>query len=204
MSDASVSAALRSTARLVVVEAPAGCGKTYQGASYARDIVGSLGSGRLLILTHTHAACSVFHSRTLGVGSHVEIRTIDSLISELTDAYHEGIGLPSDTAAWARRNKDGYDQLAIRAAGLIERFPAIAASLARRYPIVICDEHQDSSAERHAIVMSLREYGANLRVFADPMQQVFSSKTCDCSPLDWTALIGAADVFEALGADSGN
>ena len=200
MSDASVSAALRSTAKLVVVEAPAGCGKTYQGASYARDIADSLGSGRLLILTHTHAACSVFHSRTLGVGSHVEIRTIDSLVSDLTDAYHQGIGLPPDTAVWARRNKDGYDQLAVRAAALIKRFPAIAASLARRYPIVICDEHQDSSAERHAIVMALGEHGANLRVFADPMQRVFTPKvyTCGCPPLDWSALIGAADVFDQL------
>jgi DNA helicase-2/ATP-dependent DNA helicase PcrA len=92
MSDASVSAALRSAAKLVVVEAPAGCGKTYQGASYARDIADSVGSGRVLILTHTHAACSVFHSRRLGLGSHVEIRTIDSLISELADAYRQGIG----------------------------------------------------------------------------------------------------------------
>jgi Rad3-related DNA helicase len=99
MSDASVSAALRSTAKLVLVEAPAGCGKTYQGASYARDIADSLGSGRLLILTHTHAACSVFHSRTLGVGSRVEIRTIDSLVSDLTDAYHLNYSQDSALAA---------------------------------------------------------------------------------------------------------
>src|SRR5439155_6640708 len=139
MSDATVHSALRSDAGLVVVEAPGGCGKTFQGAAYARDIADSVRPGRLLILTHTHAACSVFHGRTRGVGSHVEIRTIDSLISELTGAYHQGIGLPPDTASWARRNKDGYDVLAVRAALLIKRFPAIAASLASRYPIIICD-----------------------------------------------------------------
>ena len=38
MGDVSVAATLRSSARLVVVEAPGGCGKTFQGASYARDI----------------------------------------------------------------------------------------------------------------------------------------------------------------------
>ena len=62
MSDASVANALRSNARLVVIEAPAGCGKTYQGAEYARDVAPLIGRGRLLILTHTHAACDVFAS----------------------------------------------------------------------------------------------------------------------------------------------
>ena len=37
MSDDSVHAALRSDAPLVVVEAPAGCGKTTKGADYARE-----------------------------------------------------------------------------------------------------------------------------------------------------------------------
>jgi UvrD-like helicase C-terminal domain len=200
MSDASVHDALRSPAKLVVVEAPGGCGKTHQGAAYARDIAGSLGPGRLLILTHTHAACSVFHSRTRGLGSHVEIRTIDSLVSELTEAYYQGIGLPPDTAAWARRHKNGHDHLAVKAAALIRRFPAIGGSLAQRYPVVICDEHQDSSGERHAIVMSLRDHGALLRVFADPMQQVFEPTEYPggCPPLDWQTLIDTAEAFERL------
>lgn len=51
MSDKSVAEALRSDARLVVVEAPGGCGKTYQGAEFARDAAPALGGGRLLILT---------------------------------------------------------------------------------------------------------------------------------------------------------
>ena len=200
MSDATVHSALRSDAGLVVVEAPGGCGKTFQGAAYARDIADSVRPGRLLILTHTHAACSVFHGRTRGVGSHVEIRTIDSLISELTGAYHQGIGLPPDTASWARRNKDGYDVLAVRSALLIKRFPAIAASLASRYPIIICDEHQDSTGERHAIVMALHQHRSRLRIFADPMQQVFAPAAYadGCPAVDWTSLTAAADAFEEL------
>src|SRR3546814_9792459 len=87
MGDASVAEALRSSARLVVVEAPGGCGKTYQGASYARDIAPSLGDGRLLILTHTNAACDVFAARTRGLNRRVEIRTIDGLITEIACAY---------------------------------------------------------------------------------------------------------------------
>jgi hypothetical protein len=200
MSDASVHDALRSSAKLVAVEAPGGCGKTYQGASYAREAANNIHPGRLLILTHTHAACSVFHSRTLGLGSHVEIRTIDSLVSELTDAYHQGLGLPPDTAAWARRENDGYDKLAVKAAALIKRFPAIPAAMSQRYPVVICDEHQDSTGDRHAIVMALHSHGSRLRIFADPMQTVFEHKIFadGLPPLDWAALTTSADAFEKL------
>ena len=81
MSDASVHAALRSAATLVVVEAPGGCGKTHQGADYAHAI--AAGSERLLILTHTNAACSVFAARTVAAGARVQIRTIDSLIAQV-------------------------------------------------------------------------------------------------------------------------
>src|ERR1700688_4570698 len=115
MSDASVHTALRSDAPLVLVEAPAGCGKTHQGADYARDVAVDR-SNRLLILTHTHAACSVFAERTKGGGSRVEIRTVDSLIAHIATAYHAGLGLPADTTAWARKNKDGYAHVALKVA----------------------------------------------------------------------------------------
>src|SRR5688572_26747356 len=103
MSDVSVRAALRSDAPLVVVEAPAGCGKTHQGADYAREIAGERSANRLLILTHTHAACSVFADRTKGSGSRVDIRTIDSVIAQIAAAYHVALGLPADPASWVRQ-----------------------------------------------------------------------------------------------------
>ena len=102
MSDASVRTALRSNEKFVVIEAPAGCGKTHQGADYAGEVAASA-IGRVLILTHTHAACSVFSERTRQAGSRVEIRTIDSLIGQIAGAYHAGLGLPADVAAWATR-----------------------------------------------------------------------------------------------------
>jgi DNA helicase-2/ATP-dependent DNA helicase PcrA len=200
MSDESVHAALRSDARLVAIEAPGGCGKTFQGATYARDIAPSLGSGRLLVLTHTHAACSVFDARTRALGSKVEIRTIDSLITLLTSAYHAGLGLPADTATWARQNDEGYDQLAVKAAALLARYPEIAKSLAARYPVVICDEHQDSTGERHAIAMALHASGAHLRIFADPMQAIFRPRAYvgGQPALDWATLTRDADRYEQL------
>jgi hypothetical protein len=200
VSDDSVHAALRSDAPLVVVEAPAGCGKTTKGADYARDIAIAGGANRLLILTHTHAACSVFADRTKGVGSRVEIRTIDSVIAHIACAYHAGLGLPADVGAWVRQRPEGYAELALSVAVLLKRHPMIAASLAQRHRVIICDEHQDSSGDQHSIVMALQSQGAKLRVFGDPMQKIFKERACltACPPCDWDDLTRQAQAFEQL------
>lgn len=199
MSDASVRLALRSDNKLVVVEAPAGCGKTHQGADYANEIVSSL-RDRLLILTHTHAACAVFADRTRGAGTKVEIRTIDGLISQIAGAYHVGLDLPPDPAVWARRTKDGYAQVAARVATFLERHPMVSASLAHRYPTVLCDEHQDCSGDQHAISMALQRGGAKLRVFADPMQGIYKKDAVPGGriPSTWESFTNSADAFEEL------
>ncbi|HZP10297.1 UvrD-helicase domain-containing protein [Methyloceanibacter sp.] len=200
MSDRSVHDALRSEMELVVIEAPGGCGKTFQGAGYARDLISANRTQRLLILTHTHAACSVFDERTRGLASGVEIRTIDSLVVQIATAYRNGLGLPADPAAWARRNEDGYDLLAVKTAALLKRYPFIAKALACRYPVIICDEHQDSTGERHAIIMAIHAAGAKLRVFGDPMQRIYVTRQHigGCPPLDWAALTREAHRFEEL------
>lgn len=200
MTDESVASALRSSARLVVIEAPAGCGKTFQGAEYAREVAESNGVGRVLILTHTHAACDVFASRTKGVGQRVDIRTIDSLIGQIAGAYHQALGLPLDTGAWARSRKDGYAELAAKVARLLRESPMIARSLASRYPIVICDEHQDASPDQHTVAMGCHEGGAKIRVFGDPMQRIFGNKkgVIDADGLIWQSVKGRADIFDEL------
>jgi DNA helicase-2/ATP-dependent DNA helicase PcrA len=201
MSDASVGAALRSAARLVVIEAPAGCGKTFQGAKYAADISGAVGRGRVLVLTHTHAACDVFASATCGAQGTIEIRTIDSLISQIATAYHQALELPADPSAWARTRKNGYDELAGRVAGLIRASPMVARSVAVRYPVVICDEHQDASADQHDIVMACYEAGAAVRIFGDPMQRIYGSKKkteIEADKQRWEGLKQKANAFEEL------
>lgn len=200
MSDATVAEALRSSAALVVVEAPGGCGKTFQGASYACDIAPTLGDGRLLILTHTNAACDVFAGRTRGLSRRVEIRTIDGLISQIAGAYCNALGLPEDVGAWARRTPKGYDLLGERVARLLTRTPPIADCMAQRYPIVVCDEHQDASAEQHAIIMALHRGGSQLRVFADPMQMIFTGTHAQTAAAQqrWADLKAAAHRFEEL------
>lgn len=199
MSDASVAKLLRSAEPLVVIEAAAGCGKTFQGAAYARDIVDSLGPGRLLILTHTHAACAVFAERTRGAASSVEIRTIDALITQIATAYHKPLGLPRDLTSWAwQDNGKGFEIMASEVSAFLRVRPGVARALAHRYPIIICDEHQDSTVDQHRIVMALRDAGAMLRIFGDPLQRIYGEKTEKAARVDrerWEALKsnGASD-----------
>jgi hypothetical protein len=200
MSDDSVHAALRSDLPLVAVEAPAGCGKTTQGAAYAREVAIAGRKGRVLILTHTHAACSVFSDRTKDVGTRVEIRTFDSIIGQIASVYHKGLGLPADTAAWIRQREDGYADLATMVAELLNQYPMIAASIVERYPIVICDEHQDSSGDQHSVAMAMLAEGAKLRLFADPMQKIFKDRPSAgaCPSCDWKKLTDQAQAYEHL------
>ena len=198
MSDASVAQALRSDAHTIVVEAPAGCGKTYQAAAYAAEYAPKLGSRRMLILTHTHAACDVIDARAKGVPA-AEIRTIDSLIVQMGGAYHKALGLPPDVSAWARHTDNGYDEVAARVATLVQQSSPIAEALVRRYPVVLCDEYQDSSPNQHAVIHSLREAGAHLRIFGDPMQCIFPQKAeFVTAAKQWASLCQGADVVEKL------
>lgn len=200
MSDLSVSAALRSDSQLVVIEAPAGCGKTHQAADYGREICSTGASIRPLMLTHTHAACATFANRMRGIDSQVEVRTLDSIVSQIAAAYHVGLDLPQDAGAWARDRPNGHAELAQRVSILIGQFPMIARSIAQRHQVVVCDEHQDSSGDQHAIVMSLLDHGARIRIFADPMQRIFKDPALVGShpPVNWGELIAGSDAFEQL------
>jgi hypothetical protein len=200
VSDESIALALRSAAHLVVIEAPGGCGKTFQACEYASNIGKASGTGRVLVLAHTHAACDVFASRITD-HRHVEIRTIDSLIAQIGSAYHQCLDLPPDAAEWGRQQGDnGYKQLAERAACLLSNSSMVAGALARRYPILICDEHQDASADQHAAVMAVHKAGAALRVFGDPMQHIGkgspSMRAADGER--WDDLKAQADIYDQL------
>ncbi len=194
MPDKSVFDLLRSDEPLVVIEAPAGCGKTYQGAEFAHDIAPTLGKGRVLILTHTNAACDVFAERTRGISSNaVEIRTIDALICQIASAYHKVLDLPPDPTVWAYTH-NGFAELATRVAAFLQKHPVVPTALARRYPIIVCDEHQDASPEHHQIVMAIHEQGAKLRVFGDRMQSIYESraKAAKNHRQRWEALVASA------------
>lgn len=196
MSDKSVAEALRSDDRLVVIEAPAGCGKTYQAAEYARWIAQHDTGGQTLILTHTHAACGVFRSRTRNVGRHITITTLDGLIAQIGAIYHVSLGLPRDVSLWARTQNDGFGLLAVKVANLLRFSKNITSALTHRYPTIICDEHQDTSPAQNAVVMQLHKAGARVRIFGDPVQSIYD--TDRSSIKRWSDLTALADCFEEL------
>jgi hypothetical protein len=170
MTDDDVCKLLRSDNSIVVIEAPAGCGKTYQAASYARDTAANLVTGKILVLTHTHAACSVIAERTKDLSGKLDIQTLDSLINQISTAYHVLLELPKDVSFWARSNKNGYEELAKKVAQLLRVNPMLSAHLASAYPVIICDEHQDSNQAQDEIVQLISEKGSLLRIFGDPLQ----------------------------------
>lgn len=194
MPDHSVFNLLRSDEPLVVIEAPAGCGKTFQGAEYARDIAPTLGNARMLILTHTNAACDVFGERTRGISRNaVEIRTIDAMICEIAAVYHKVLDLPPDPTVWAYMH-NGFLEIASRVATFLKNNQSVPAALARRYPIIVCDEHQDASPDHHQIIMAIYKQGAKLRIFGDRMQSIYESKprAAEQHRARWDALVAGA------------
>lgn len=194
--EAAISEALGEGHPVVVIEAPAGTGKTFQGAKCADRIGKAPGRGRVLVLTHTHAAAGVFSSRTAVSKSAVEVRTIDSLIHEVAAAYHSALGLPPDPAVWARTTQDGYARVAARVASLLGSVPMVARAIARRYPHVICDEHQDATEVQESVVLRLLEAGSKVRLFGDPMQGIYESG--EAATERWDRLKERADFFAQL------
>lgn len=198
MSDETVSAALRSSAQLVVVEAPAGCGKTHQAAEYAHWLA-STGTRQSLILTHTHAACDVFRARTAADRRTVVVSTIDALVAQVACAYHRALDLPPDASAWARSTPKGFEALAERVCALLDASSAVTRCLVARYPVIACDEHQDANAAQDRLVRLLLAAGARVRVFADPMQSIYvRAKERQAHDARWMSLRTAAERCEQL------
>src|SRR5689334_5027111 len=98
---------LHSDAPCVIVEAPAGCGKTWTAAKYAREASDRLQTGRVLLLSHTHAACGEFQKRCGGRESKVDIETCDSFCHKVIAPYAGALGLPSPIAAHLGRQSNG-------------------------------------------------------------------------------------------------
>jgi len=130
------------------------------------------------------------------------VRTIDSFLAEIAGAYHQGLGLPEDIPRWLRERSDGYAEIAQKVAMLLQQHPMIAAALAHRYSVIVCDEHQDSSGDQHAAIMAIQRAGAKVRIFADPMQRIFPSKALVGSlpEWQWSELTASAQAFEQLNA----
>ncbi|MCW3733662.1 UvrD-helicase domain-containing protein, partial [Burkholderia cenocepacia] len=110
------------------------------------------------------------------------------------------LDLPPDIHAWSiDRGPDCYTDLARRVRLLLDRSAALTGALAERYPIIVCDEHQDASNDQQGIVDALSRAGARLRFFGDPMQAIFAAGVeREALQLQWRRLVDEADSFERL------
>ena len=192
MTDDEIAELLRSDRSIVMIEAPAGCGKTFQAAEFAAYAAETIGSQKILVLTHTHAACSVIADRTRQIKDKVDIRTLDGFIHEIASAYSVALGLPNDIAKWVRSEKHGHERLADRVSRFVLANPMVTKALAQRFPVIICDEHQDSNFDQENIVLAITKFGAQLRVFGDPMQVIPGGRGQDARVAEvvrrWAAL----------------
>ena len=200
MTDQSVAEALRSDAPLVVIEAPAGCGKTHQAADYARWLGEHNPARRTLILTHTHAACDAIRTYAPTDSRRTQVCTFDGFITQLASAYRECLDLPKDVARWAIETPDGFEHLANRVGDLLDRSQAVRFAIVARYPVIICDEHQDTNPAQHRVALQLLDAAAKLRVFGDPRQAIYVRSNAERSAhrARWQALCDRATRYEAL------
>ncbi len=191
----SVEDSLASNAPFVLIEAPAGCGKTHTACDYARAVAGELSEGqRVLVLAHSNAAVGEFRSRTEDIRLLVKVATFDSLSLSIIAPYAQALGLPYPLRVGTRADQILAETLAPRAADLLARCPAVAQMLARLHPAAILDEHQDANRSQHAIAMALRDAGSIVRAFADPMQRIFVSE----AEFPWVELVVDADLTDEL------
>jgi AAA domain/UvrD-like helicase C-terminal domain len=186
---------LHSDAPLVVVEAAAGCGKTWTAAKFAKEMSSRLGHQRVLLLSHTHGACGEFHRRCAGPGLRIDVETCDSFALKVVGPYATALGLPFPLDHLVGRVGVSFETIRSKAADLVRRSPTIARLISARYPVIILDEHQDASLTQHELVMTLMKVGGSrLRVFGDPMQALHSGGE---HHVDWDALwTGCSDRRE--------
>lgn len=190
---------LHSSAPCVVIEAAGGCGKTTKAAKYAHEAAQRLTFGKVLLLSHTHAACGEFQRKCAAHNKKIDVETCDSFSLKTISAYAGPLGLPSPLESHLGRPDGGipFSALSEKAVDLFRRSPTIARTVASYYPIIVLDEHQDASVHQHQMILLLREIGgAHLRIFGDPMQAIHPAN--NTSHVSWDDVWAAADDTGAL------
>lgn len=189
----STRAALRSDLRVVVVDAAGGCGKTHEAVEAALDWSREVQEGQeVLLLAHTNAAVREFRKRIAGGRVPIRVSTLDAFALEILSSFSVSVGLPEDIRIGAGVE---FSDLAPKLHELLTKSSTTAEALARHYPVVIFDEHQDASVEQHQILRHLSRNGSLIRVFGDPVQGIYD---WDGSPVSWAEVTKDADKVEFL------
>lgn len=156
---------------LLVIEAPAGYGKTHEAVSAAEVLAPTLPTGRkVLFLTHTNGARETFNRR-LGGGA-AAMKTIHALAAEIVELYSAPLGLPRPLDPF--REKPRFDELITLAVEILSRRLEIARGLAVRHPVILVDEYQDCvEAQGQLIELIASAAPTRLRLFGDDLQAIY-------------------------------
>lgn len=157
------------------IVAAAGCGKTEQIARAT-----SLGNGRRLILTHTHAGVDVLRARLAFhkvPRSRYRLETIAGFCLRYAAAFPVTSGLKTSSPASDAEWRDVY-----KAASQLIINQAADEILKASYSGVFVDEYQDCSLAQHDVVNALSRV-LPVCVFGDPLQAIFDFK--GQQPVDW-------------------
>jgi len=173
----------------VLVLGGPGTGKTSTAlwaARVALETAGYTPWQRILFLTFSRTAVQQIAGRAQGVfgasRDRIEITTFHGLGYRLLTAFgrYAGHGLtlpPLRSAAQTKLLGPSAEQLAydelVPAALRLLRSKRIATLLRARWPIVICDEFQDTGEEQWELLQLLSEFG-RLILLADPYQMIYS------------------------------
>jgi len=165
--------------KLVLVNAPAGCGKTHFAADLAVARAPTLERGqRVLMLSHTNIAVEEFErrARRAGAAKKIYASTLASFLMEIVRPYVDAYGLPRDPDyLFANQTRLGgyFNDIETSCLALLQKNKSVGRLLAKIFPLVVVDEHQDSNARQHGIIMEIARYmDVQLRVLADPMQNI--------------------------------
>lgn len=148
------------------VIAPAGCGKT----ELILNTIRTAGTGRFLVLTHTHAGVRALRARMKRLDIPKELATIETIAGwalGYSRAYPVSSGLTNFLPEKAEWN-DVY----LSATTLLNlRF--IQKIIKASYAGVFVDEYQDCTVDQHTLICALADI-IPCRVFGDPLQGIFA------------------------------
>jgi DNA helicase-2/ATP-dependent DNA helicase PcrA len=176
-------------AAVVLVLGGPGTGKTTTALWTAREALERHGVEpwqRVLFLTFSRTAVAQVAKRAPGVfasaGAGIEIATFHGFAWRLVRAFgrYAGHGPHAPELQSAARTKLlgkdagqlAYDDLVPAARALLTS-DRLAAILARRWPLVVCDEFQDTDNEQWALLTMLGRH-SRLLLLADPNQMIYT------------------------------
>lgn len=154
-------------ARRVALVAPAGCGKTHL---IAEAVSAYQGSGRQLVLTHTHSGVDAIRTRLKKFKAdprRYRVETIAGWCLRMSSSF------PQLSKLASTRPIAGEWEIVYAAAALLLQSTAIRAVVAQSYDGLWVDEYQDCTISQHAVVMLLAGI-VPCRILGDPLQGIFS------------------------------